>query len=155
MLEITESCFLEISDEIITELEKLRQEGVFIAIDDFGTGFSSLSILATLPVDVLKIDKMFINEATNSTKYKKILKSIIEMAHQLDLKVVAEGIENVMQLELLKSLGVIYIQGFLISPPESSTNVGTKVLDQGINHLAHNGAGVWQPKPSNIMSQIN
>jgi diguanylate cyclase (GGDEF)-like protein len=155
MLEITESCFLEISDEIITELEKLRQEGIFIAIDDFGTGFSSLSILATLPVDVLKIDKMFINEATNSTKYKKILKSIIEMAHQLDLKVVAEGIENVMQLELLKSLGVIYIQGFLISPPESSTNVGTKVLDQGINHLAHNGAGVWQPKPSNIMSQIN
>jgi len=152
MLEITESCFLDISDEIIVELEKLRQAGVFIAIDDFGTGFSSLAILATLPVDVLKIDRMFINEATSSAKYNKILSSIIDMAHQLDLKVVAEGIENVIQLELLKSLGVKYIQGFLISPPESSKNVGTKVLDQGINHLAHNGAGVWQPKPSNVIS---
>lgn len=152
MLEITESCFLDISDNIISELEKLRRDGVCIAIDDFGTGFSSLSILATLPVDVLKIDKMFINEATNNAKYKKILNSIIDMAHQLDLKIVAEGIENIIQLELLKSLGVKYIQGFLISPPESSTNVGTKVLDQGINHLAHNGAGVWQPKPSSIIN---
>ena len=155
MLEITESCFLDISEDIITELEKLRREGICIAIDDFGTGFSSLAILATLPVDVLKIDKMFVNEATRSVKYKKILKSIVDMSHQLDLKIVAEGIEDVIQLELLKSLGVKYIQGFLISPPESSTNVGTKVLEQGVNHLAHNGAGVWQPTPSNVISHIN
>ncbi|MBA6224116.1 EAL domain-containing protein [Colwellia sp. MB02u-18] len=155
MLEITESCFLDISDEIITELEQLRQEGVFIAIDDFGTGFSSLAILATLPVDILKIDKMFINEATSSIKYKKILKSIIDMAYQLDLKVVAEGIENSIQLELLKSLGVKYIQGFLISHPENSTIVGNKVLNQGMNHLAHNGAGVWQPNQSKIIKPMN
>jgi diguanylate cyclase (GGDEF)-like protein len=155
MLEITESCFLDISEEIITELEKLRKEGIYIAIDDFGTGFSSLAILATLPVDVLKIDKMFIDEATSSVKYRKILKSIVDMSFQLDLKVVAEGIEDIIQLELLKSLGVKYIQGYLISPPESSINVGTKVLHQGINHLAHNGAGVWQPTPSNVMKQVN
>lgn len=155
MLEITESCFLEISEDVNSELEKLRQAGVCIAIDDFGTGFSSLAILATLPVDVIKIDKMFINEATSSNKYRKILKSIIEMSHQLELKVVAEGIEDIIQLELLKSLGVSYIQGFLISPPESSTNVGTKVLSQGVNHLAHNGAGVWQPTPSNVVRKIN
>lgn len=155
MLEITESCFLDISEEIITELEKLRQEGICIAIDDFGTGFSSLAILATLPVDVLKIDKMFIDEATTSVKYRKILKSIIDMSFQLDLKVVAEGIEDIIQLELLKSLGVTYIQGYLISPPESSINVGTKVLDQGINHLAHNGAGVWQPAPSKITRHVS
>ena len=155
MLEITESCFLDISDEIIVELEKLRQAGIFIAIDDFGTGFSSLAILATLPVDVIKIDKMFINEATTSIKYKKILKSIVDMSFQLDLKVVAEGIEDIIQFELLKSIGVEHIQGFLISPPESSINVGNKVLKQGISHLAHNGAGVWQPKTSNIMSHSN
>lgn len=129
MLEITESCFLDISEEIIVELEKLRKEGVCIAIDDFGTGFSSLAILATLPVDVLKIDKMFVNEATSSVKYRKILKSIIDMSHQLELKIVAEGIEDIIQLELLKSLGVKHIQGFLISPPESPTNVGSKVLN--------------------------
>jgi diguanylate cyclase (GGDEF)-like protein len=155
MLEITESCFLDVSDDIIHELEKLREEGICIAIDDFGTGFSSLSILATLPVDVLKIDRMFVNEATNSIKYKKILKSIIDMAQQLNLKVVAEGIEDIIQLELLKSLGVKHIQGFLISPPESSINIGTKVLTQKSNHLAHNGAGVWQPKPSSIISRVS
>ncbi|MCI2284031.1 EAL domain-containing protein [Colwellia sp. MSW7] len=155
MLEITESCFLDVSDDIIHELEKLREEGICIAIDDFGTGFSSLSILATLPVDVLKIDRMFVNEATNSIKYKKILKSIIDMAQQLNLKVVAEGIEDIIQLELLKSLGVKHIQGFLISPPESSINIGTKVLTQKSNHLAHNGLGVWQPKPSSIISRVS
>jgi diguanylate cyclase (GGDEF)-like protein len=155
MLEITESCFLDISEEIIVELEKLRQAGIFIAIDDFGTGFSSLAILATLPVDVIKIDRMFINEATTSIKYKKILKSIVDMSFQLDLKVVAEGIEDIIQFELLKSLGVEYIQGFLISPPESSINIGNKVLKQGIGHLAHNGAGVWKPKTSSIMSHSN
>lgn len=155
MLEITESCFLDISEDIILELEKLRREGVCIAIDDFGTGFSSLAILATLPVDVLKIDKMFVDEATSSVKYRKILKSIIEMSHELELKVVAEGIEDIIQLELLKSLGVKYIQGFLISPPESSINVGTKVLNQGMNHLANNGAGVWQPMPSNVISHVS
>lgn len=152
MLEITESCFLDVSVDVIHELEKLRNEGVCIAIDDFGTGFSSLSVLATLPVDVLKIDKMFVNEATSSVKYKKILKSIIDMSQQLNLKVVAEGIEDIIQLELLKSLGVKHIQGFLISPPESSINIGTKVLEQKTNHLALNGTGVWQPTPSTMTS---
>jgi len=152
MLEITESCFLDISDDIIDSLEKLRSEGVFIAIDDFGTGFSSLSVLATLPVDVLKIDRMFITEARHNEKYVKILKSIVELADRLNLKVVAEGIEDVIQLELLKSLGVVYIQGYLISRPESSRNVGNKVLRQGVNHLAQMGTGTWSPTTSRMIN---
>ncbi len=152
MLEITESCFLDISDNIISELEKLRSEGIYIAIDDFGTGFSSLSVLATLPVDVLKIDKMFVSEASKNEKYRKILKSIVELSQQLDLKVVAEGIEEVVQLELLKSLGVVYIQGYLISRPESSRNVGNKVLSQGVNHLAQMGTGTWNPSTSRVIT---
>ncbi len=151
MLEITESCFIDISDNIISELEKLRKEGVFIAIDDFGTGFSSLSVLATLPVDVLKIDRMFVSEASHNEKYRKILKSIVELSQRLDLKIVAEGIEEVIQLELLKSLGVVYIQGYLISRPESSKNVGNKVLKQGMNHLAHMGTGTWTPSTSRVI----
>lgn len=150
MLEITESCFLDISENIISELEKLRKEGIFIAIDDFGTGFSSLSVLATLPVDVLKIDRMFISEASHNEKYHKILKSIVELSQRLELKVVAEGIEDIIQLELLKSLGVVYIQGYLISRPESSRNVGDKVLKQGINHLSHTGTGTWSPSTSHF-----
>lgn len=151
MLEITESCFIDISENIISELEKLRKEGVYIAIDDFGTGFSSLSVLATLPVDVLKIDRMFVSEASHNEKYRKILKSIVELSQRLDLKVVAEGIEEIIQLELLKSLGVVYIQGYLISRPESSRNVGDKVLKQGMNHLAHMGTGTWTPSTSHVI----
>jgi diguanylate cyclase (GGDEF)-like protein len=151
MLEITESCFIDISENIIYELEKLRKEGIYIAIDDFGTGFSSLSVLATLPVDVLKIDRMFVSEASHDEKYRKILKSIVELSQRLDLKVVAEGIEEIIQLELLKSLGVVYIQGYLISRPESSRNVGNKVLKQGMNHLAHMGTGTWAPSTSHII----
>lgn len=151
MLEITESCFIDISENIISELEKLRKEGIFIAIDDFGTGFSSLSVLATLPVDVLKIDRMFVSEASHNEKYRKILKSIVELSQRLDLKVVAEGIEEIIQLELLKSLGVVYIQGYLISRPESSRNVGDKVLKQGMNHLAHMGTGTWTPSTSHVI----
>lgn len=150
MLEITESCFIDISEEVISELEKLRAEGVFIAIDDFGTGFSSLSVLATLPVDVLKIDRMFIKEANTNIKYRKILQSIVELSQKLELKIVAEGIEEAIQLELLKSLGVIYIQGYLISRPESSVNVGTKVLKQGVNQLASTGTGRWAPTSSTL-----
>ncbi len=153
MLEITESCFIDISDNIIDELEKLRSEGIYIAIDDFGTGFSSLSVLATLPVDVLKIDRMFVTEASKNEKYRKILKSIVELSQRLNLKVVAEGIEEVIQLELLKSLGVVYIQGYLISRPESSRNVGNKVLRQGTNHLAHMGTGTWSPSTSRVINQ--
>ena len=151
MLEITESCFIDISENIIYELEKLRKEGIYIAIDDFGTGFSSLSVLATLPVDVLKIDRMFVSEASHDEKYRKILKSIVELSQRLELKVVAEGIEEIIQLELLKSLGVVYIQGYLISRPESSRNVGNKVLKQGMNHLSHMGTGTWAPSSSHII----
>jgi len=156
MLEITESCFISGPNELLSELEKLQAEGVIIAIDDFGTGFSSLSVLANLPVDVLKIDKLFVSEAMHNVKYRKILHSIIDMAKKLELKVVAEGIEQVEQLELLRSLGVKHIQGYLISRPQRSTYVGEKIFEQGANHMAHTGTSKWPPQinePPTIASQ--
>lgn len=146
MLEITESCFISAPDELFHELKKLQAQGVMIAIDDFGTGFSSLSVLANLPVDVLKIDKLFVSEAVQNSKYSKILHSIVEMAEKLELKVVAEGIEQVEQLELLKSLGVKHIQGYLISRPQRSAYVGEKIFEQGVNHMAHAGTSRWPPQ---------
>lgn len=151
MLEITESSFIVLSDNIVNKLQQLRDKGVSIAIDDFGTGFSSLSLLANLPVDVLKIDRMFISEATTNSKYHKILLSIIELSTRLDLKVVAEGIEQIEQLELLKSLGITYIQGYLISRPESSKNVGNKVFELGSSHVSQLGTGVWAPEPTRFI----
>jgi diguanylate cyclase (GGDEF)-like protein len=148
MLEITESCFIDASDELFNRLEKLREKGVLIAIDDFGTGFSSLSVLANLPVDVLKIDKIFVSEAMHNGKYNKILHSIVDMANKLELKVVAEGVEQADQLEMLKSLGVKHIQGYLISRPQRSNYVGEKIFQQGVNHMAHTGTSQWPPQIS-------
>ena len=151
MIEITESCFIDASEEVVLELEKLRAEGVLIAIDDFGTGFSSLSLLANLPVDILKIDQLFVSKAMVNKKYKKILRSIVSMAAQLELKVVAEGIEQIDQFELLKSLGVIYIQGYLISRPQQSSYVGKKIFHHNSNILAQTGTSTWTPEKSRII----
>lgn len=151
MIEITETCFIEASDEVIQQLEKLRGEGIMIAIDDFGTGFSSLYLLANLPVDILKIDQLFISEAMKNSKYNKILRSIVTMAKQLDLKVVAEGIEQIDQYELLKSLGVVYIQGFFISRPQQSEYVSDKIFHSNANILAQTGTSVWAPDPSRLI----
>ena len=156
MLEITESCFIEASDVVIQELEKLRQAGVLIAIDDFGTGFSSLSTLAELPIDIIKIDKLFIDQANDNPKYNKILNSISELGKELDLKVVAEGIEHANQFELVKKLGIQCVQGYLVSRPETSRNVGNKVLSGNLNHIAATGTGVWLPethKPFDLPSK--
>jgi len=152
MLEITESCFISAPDELFHELKKLQAQGVMIAIDDFGTGFSSLSVLANLPVDVLKIDKLFVSEAVQNNKYSKILHSIVDMAEKLELKVVAEGIEQVEQLELLKSLGVKHIQGYLISRPQRSNYVGEKIFEQGVNHMTHTGTSRWPPQTNEVAS---
>ncbi|MDO6611256.1 EAL domain-containing protein [Shewanella sp. 1_MG-2023] len=148
LLEITESCLFHASEKIIQDLENLRKEGVLIAIDDFGTGFSSLSTLANLPVDVIKIDKLFIDQATINPKYEKILNSISGLGKTLNLKVVAEGVEVASQFELIKNLGIHCVQGYLISRPESSYDVGNKVIKNNLNHIALTGTGVCSPSKS-------
>jgi diguanylate cyclase (GGDEF)-like protein len=146
MLEITESTLITASDEIIEELEACRRLGVTIAIDDFGTGFSSLSTLADLPIDVIKIDKLFITQASQNAKYRKILNSISELGTQLNLKIVAEGVEQAEQFELVKNMGIRCVQGYLVSRPETSRNVGTKVLKGNVNHVASTGTSIWLPE---------
>lgn len=143
MLEITESTLITASDTIINELEKLRKDGVTIAIDDFGTGFSSLSTLADLPIDVIKIDRLFIAQANENPKYNEILNSISELGTKLGLKIVAEGVEEIEQFELVKRMGISSVQGYLVSRPQSSLNVGNKVLQGNVNHIAATGTGVW------------
>lgn len=143
MLEITESTLITASDTIINELEKLRKEGITIAIDDFGTGFSSLSTLADLPIDVIKIDRLFIAQANENPKYNEILNSISELGTKLGLKIVAEGVEEIAQFELVKRMGIRCVQGYLVSRPQSSINVGSKVLQGNVNHIAATGTGVW------------
>ena len=116
-LEITESLIMEDVKHSIATLTAIRAMGVSIAIDDFGTGFSSLSYLAKLPVDTLKIDRSFVNDMSLSPQGLSLVSTVITLAHSLKLKVVAEGVETEEQSRLLRLLRCDEMQGFLFSKP--------------------------------------
>jgi EAL domain-containing protein (putative c-di-GMP-specific phosphodiesterase class I) len=116
-IEITESVLLDDSDENVRVLEELRAMGCRIAIDDFGTGYSSLSYLQRYPIDVVKIDRSFVTDASGDAARLAITESIVRLAGALDLACVAEGIESTHDRRLLESLGCRYGQGFLFSRP--------------------------------------
>jgi len=116
-LEITESLIMEDVSHTIGSLHEIRAMGVTIAIDDFGTGFSSLSYLSKLPVDTLKIDRSFIIDMTAGPQGLSLVSTIINLAHALKLKVVAEGVETDEQARLLRLVNCDEFQGNLFSQP--------------------------------------
>ena len=117
LLEITESLLLRDADQVWADLRELRELGVRIAIDDFGTGYSSLSYLREMPVDVLKIDKSFIDDVVGSEQQRALVDGIVTLARNLDLAVVAEGIEDDRQWAALAAMGCPYGQGYHFSEP--------------------------------------
>ena len=117
IIEITESMFLDGSEEAITWLNELKSLGVMLAIDDFGTGYSSLSYLKRFPIDKLKIDRAFVSDLPDDEDDASLVKAIIAMSHSMGLTLVAEGVENYEQLEYLKGLECDLIQGYLYSKP--------------------------------------
>ncbi len=127
-LEITESLIMEDVNHSIVSLQAIRAMGITIAIDDFGTGFSSLSYLAKLPVDTLKIDRSFVIDMTAGPEGLALVSTIIDLAHSLKLKVVAEGVETEEQSRLLRLLSCDEMQGFLFSKPVPSEIFETRFL---------------------------
>ena len=127
-LEITESLIMEDVKHNIASLQAIRAMGVSIAIDDFGTGFSSLSYLAKLPVDTLKIDRSFVIDMTAGPEGLALVSTIINLAHSLKLKVVAEGVETEEQSRLLRLLNCDEMQGFLFSKPVPGEIFETRFL---------------------------
>jgi EAL domain-containing protein (putative c-di-GMP-specific phosphodiesterase class I) len=124
-LEITESTLMTDPVRATTVLERLSELGVRIAIDDFGSGYSSLSHLRRLPVDVLKIDKSFVLNMSSDESDETIVRSTIDLAHNLGLAVVAEGVESQRNLDRLVELGCDNVQGYYVSEPaEASTLTG-------------------------------
>ena len=120
-LEITESMLMENVDETIETLKKFRDMGISIAMDDFGTGYSSLSYLKKLPIKTLKIDRAFIKDIPHSEDDVAIVSTIISLAQNLKMDLVAEGIENQEQIKFLQERGCHVIQGYFYSPPLPST----------------------------------
>jgi diguanylate cyclase (GGDEF)-like protein len=116
-LEITESTIMDNVERAVVTLNQLHDLGVGVSIDDFGVGYSSLAALKQLPVDVLKIDRSFVRDIVVDRDDLEIVSAVIAMAHNLKIRVVAEGVESREQFQLVKDLGSDEIQGFWISPP--------------------------------------
>jgi diguanylate cyclase (GGDEF)-like protein/PAS domain S-box-containing protein len=125
VLEITESFFIRDLPAAVRRLHALRRLGVRIAIDDFGTGFSSLNSLSRLPIDIVKIDKSFVDGL--GTRYDAVIGAVVDVAEAFDLVVVAEGVEHPEQLERLKALGCHMAQGFLLGTPAPADVIGSKL----------------------------
>jgi len=122
-LEITESVLVDDIEESTRKLQILRRAGVEVSVDDFGTGYCSLSYLARLPVDTLKIDRSFVVRMRDAGYPRNIVAMIVSLAHTLGLKVIAEGGEESEQVRLLKELGCDQIQGFYVSRPLAGEEV--------------------------------
>jgi EAL domain-containing protein (putative c-di-GMP-specific phosphodiesterase class I) len=115
-LELTESLFIDESLALFEVLDRLRRRGVSLSIDDFGTGYSNLGYLQRFEVEILKIDQSFTRQLVENPQDEAIVRAIVQMAHSLNLTVLAEGIENRQTLERLVALGCDLGQGFLWAP---------------------------------------
>ncbi len=131
-IEITEVAAMDNVIEAIDTMRAIKDTGITISIDDFGTGFSSLSYLRTFPIDTLKIDRSFITAMKKSPANKSIVRAIVDLAHTLNLKVVAEGVETRSQLAELARMECDYIQGYIYSRPVD--------IDQAIALIKHPNA---------------
>jgi len=130
MLEITEGSLMSDFDVCAERLGALKELGVRLALDDYGMGYSSLSRLASLPVDVVKIDKTFIDNVAAGAEGLALVQSVIDVSNSLGLETIAEGVEDPHQCAALKSLGCTYVQGFWFAEPTAPD-----VLAQALQHF--------------------
>lgn len=147
ILEITESILIRQPQEAIVTLEKLKELGLHLALDDFGTGFSSLSYLKRFPIDILKIDRAFIESMDESDRDRMLVQTVIDLGHTLHLDVVAEGIERGEQLRSLQKLQCTLGQGFLFAKAQDAQAAELLLRDQS--------ATLPQPSSNGTSSEEN
>ncbi|MGH7448318.1 MAG: EAL domain-containing protein, partial [Longimicrobiales bacterium] len=116
-IEITESAAMRDPAQTARALEAMRRLGVLIALDDFGVGHSSLAYLKLFPVDLLKLDRCFINGIGRNTREEQLIEIMISLAHRIGAKVIAEGVEEADQMSWLKRAGCDFVQGYLVGRP--------------------------------------
>ena len=130
LLEVTESAYTDNSSQIIETVEKLRSDGFRVEMDDFGSGYSSLNMLAALPIDALKMDMRFVKNIATSDKDMRMVELILEIARYLKVPVIAEGVESQEQYELLKNAGCDIIQGYYFSRPVPPEEFGELIRQE-------------------------
>lgn len=136
-LEITEGALIADFDQAIARLHRLRELGVRISIDDFGTGYSSLSYFKKIPADELKIDKSFVVRMSSDEGDQRLVETIISLAQQFKLEIVAEGVEDQATYELLTRMGCDYVQGYLFSPALSAEKLAQWLRDHVARPLSN------------------
>ena len=119
-IEITESAYMDNPAQLVKVLKKLKNAGFTVLMDDFGSGYSSLNILKDLTVDVLKLDMKFIQNFERSSRASIIMESVVQMAHNLGIDTVVEGVETETQVEFLKEIGCNVVQGYYYAKPMST-----------------------------------
>ena len=130
LLEVTESAYTDNSKQIVDVVKKLRAEGFKVEMDDFGSGYSSLNMLTTLPIDALKLDMVFIRNLKANSKEMRMVRLVMEIAEFLEVPVIAEGVENREQLELLKEAGCQIVQGYYFSRPVLQEEFGELIAQE-------------------------
>jgi EAL domain-containing protein (putative c-di-GMP-specific phosphodiesterase class I) len=146
-LEITESLLLENHDQARDVLVRLKQLGIGLKLDDFGTGYSSLAYLAQLPFDTMKIDQAFMLQLRAGDANSEIVASILDMAHTLGMRVVAEGVERNDQVTRLISMGCEYGQGYFFSRPVSVEDAERLITEMRAPVLSATVPAVYLPEP--------
>jgi diguanylate cyclase (GGDEF)-like protein len=137
VLEVTEDSFLADPQHTREVLQDLRSHGVQVSIDDYGTGFSSLTYLRNLPVQELKIDRSLVANVATDTRSRMIVASTIQLAHALDMRIVAEGVENAADLGALIEMGIDTVQGYYLARPMPASDVVSWVSSWRADALAH------------------
>ncbi|MEM9533207.1 MAG: EAL domain-containing protein [Pseudomonadota bacterium] len=127
--EVTESAAMDNLDHTVQVLNRCAASGIQISIDDFGTGYSSLAYLKRMPFNTLKIDRSFVTEVVHSSEDQALVKGIIAMAHELNLQVLAEGVETGSQADLLRKFGCDYLQGYLFGKPVPAAAIEPLIKD--------------------------
>ena len=127
-LEVTETAYTESSEQVIRVVERLRGKGYTVEMDDFGTGYSSLNMLSAMPIDVLKMDKTFIQNIEHDEKDIQLVALILGIAKNLNIPVIAEGVETESQIQMLKKLGCELVQGYYFSKPLHPSEFETRFL---------------------------
>jgi len=135
-LEITEGIFIRDLNVAVARIRELQRLGLSIALDDFGTGYSSLSYLQRMPIDAVKLDRSFVSDLTTESATVSMVRSVLEMASALNLRVVTEGVETEEQLQILRELGCEEAQGYLLGRPESAEMALGRVLESPMHRVA-------------------
>jgi len=135
VLEVTESSFIDSSVEIIDTLRALKALGVRLAIDDFGTGYTSIGSLQSMPFDILKIDKSFLDASDDGEHGYELLEAIVNIGRVLSLVTIAEGVERHEQLAVVRALGCNLAQGYLLGRPQPAEETGQLITSQAATHV--------------------